>query len=83
MVIAPLFDSHTRLKDNPLRSAVEALAHRVDYPLKALYVVDGSTRSSHSNAYCYGSGSNRRIVLYDTLLQQMSETEVRDGLPSE
>ena len=45
-------------------------------------MVDGSTRSSHSNAYCYGWGNNRRIVLYDKLLQQMSETEVRDGLPS-
>jgi len=54
----------------------------VNYPLKALYVVDGSTCSRHSNACCYGRGSNRRIVLYDALLQQTSETEVSGGLPS-
>jgi STE24 endopeptidase len=62
-VIAPMFNKYTPLEAGPLREGIEALARRVNYPLTQLFVVDGSTRSAHSNAYCYGFGRNKRIVL--------------------
>jgi STE24 endopeptidase len=65
-VIAPMFNKYTPLEAGPLREAIEALARRVNYPLTQLFVVDGSTRSAHSNAYCYGFGRNKRIVLVST-----------------
>jgi len=66
--IAPLFDKYTPLPDCELKRKIEAFAIRVAFPLKKLYVVHGSKRSSHSNAYMYGFWKNKRIVLYDTLL---------------
>eukprot|EP00897_Mesotaenium_endlicherianum_P000131 jgi/Mesen1/10118/ME000075S09626 len=70
VVIAPLFNKFTPLKEGSLRTEIEALAQSLSFPLKKLYVVDGSTRSSHSNAYMYGFYNSKRIVLYDTLIQQ-------------
>lgn len=52
--IAPLFDKYTRLEEGELRQKIENLAKQVEFPLTELYVVDGSKRSSHSNAYFYG-----------------------------
>lgn len=72
IVIAPLFNKYTPLEQGELRNRIESLAQKVNYPLKKLYVVDGSTRSGHSNAYLYGFFNNKRIVLYDTLLKQVS-----------
>lgn len=72
IVIAPLFNKYTPLEEGELRNRIESLAQKVNYPLKKLYVVDGSTRSGHSNAYLYGFFNNKRIVLYDTLLKQVS-----------
>lgn len=66
--IAPLFDKYSPLADGPLRTAIEQLASRLKFPLTQLYVVDGSKRSAHSNAYFYGLWSSKRIVLFDTLL---------------
>merc|ERR1711976_310462 len=66
--IAPLFDKYTALEDGPLKSKIEKLAGKLDFPLKKLFVVDGSNRSSHSNAYMYGFRKNKRIVLFDTLI---------------
>ena len=66
----------TRARRAVLHSKIAALAARVEYPLRAVFVVDGSTRSSHSNAYCFGFGSNKRVVLYDTLLEQATDDEV-------
>lgn len=66
--IAPLFDKYSPLADGPLRSSIEQLASRLKFPLTQLYVVDGSKRSAHSNAYFYGLWSSKRIVLFDTLL---------------
>lgn len=66
--IAPLFDKYTLLKDGDLKTKIEALAARLEFPLKKLYVVEGSKRSAHSNAYFYGFWKNKRIVLYDTLI---------------
>uniref|UniRef100_A0A5S6QEB7 CAAX prenyl protease n=1 Tax=Trichuris muris TaxID=70415 RepID=A0A5S6QEB7_TRIMR len=75
--IAPLFDKYTLLPDGDLKKRIEDLASRVAYPLKKIFVVEGSKRSSHSNAYLYGIWNNKRIVLYDTLLADYKkESEV-------
>ncbi|KAL3316877.1 CAAX prenyl protease 1, partial [Cichlidogyrus casuarinus] len=66
--IAPLFDRYELLPESPLREKIYALANKVSFPLKKLFVVEGSKRSAHSNAYFYGFGSNKRIVLFDTLI---------------
>jgi len=70
--IAPLFDRYDPLPDGELKESIEELARSLDYPLKKLYVVDGSKRSAHSNAYMYGFHKNKRIVLFDTLLEDYS-----------
>ncbi|KAL4518147.1 hypothetical protein Ndes2526A_g01403 [Nannochloris sp. 'desiccata'] len=75
-VIAPLFNKYDHLPTGPLRKKIEALATKLNFPLKKLFVVDGSTRSAHSNAYMYGFFGNKRIVLYDTLISQSSEDQV-------
>ncbi|XP_027108408.1 CAAX prenyl protease 1 homolog [Coffea eugenioides] len=75
ILIAPLFNKFTPLPDGELRAKIESLASSLKFPLKKLFVVDGSTRSSHSNAYMYGFFNNKRIVLYDTLLQQCKKDE--------
>ena len=74
-LIAPLFNRYDPLPDGPLRTKIEGLARRVGFPLRQLYVVDGSRRSAHSNAYMYGFGRHKRIVLYDTLLAQAGSDE--------
>ncbi|XP_077296425.1 CAAX prenyl protease 1 homolog isoform X3 [Arctopsyche grandis] len=68
-LIAPLFDKYSPLPDGPLRSSIEALAASLKFPLGQLYVVEGSKRSAHSNAYFYGLFGSKRIVLFDTLLE--------------
>jgi STE24 endopeptidase len=67
--IAPLFDKFTPLPDGELRTEIEKLASSINFPLTKLFVVEGSKRSSHSNAYFYGFFKNKRIVLFDTLLE--------------
>ena len=71
-VIAPIFDKYTLLPDGELKTKIEALAESVKFPLTKIYVVEGSKRSGHSNAYFYGFFKNKRIVLYDTLLSEYS-----------
>lgn len=66
--IAPLFDKFTLLPEGVLRTAIEELAAKISFPLTKIYIVEGSKRSSHSNAYFYGFFKNKRIVLFDTLL---------------
>ncbi|KAJ7007720.1 CAAX prenyl protease 1 [Populus alba x Populus x berolinensis] len=75
VLIAPLFNKFTPLPEGELREKIEKLAYSLKFPLKKLFVVDGSTRSSHSNAYMYGFFKNKRIVLYDTLIQQCKNDE--------
>lgn len=65
--IAPLFDTYTPLPEGELRSQIEKLASDLKFPLGQLYVVEGSKRSAHSNAYFYGLFREKRIVLFDTL----------------
>jgi STE24 endopeptidase len=75
VLIAPLFNKFTPLPEGELRAKIEKLAASLKFPLKKLFVIDGSTRSSHSNAYMYGFFKNKRIVLYDTLIQQCKNEE--------
>lgn len=74
--IQPLFNKFEPLEDGSLRKAIENLAGRINFPLTKLFVIDGSKRSGHSNAYFYGFCGNKRIVLYDTLLKQCDEDEI-------
>jgi len=76
--IAPLFDRYDRLPDGNLRTKIEELAASIEFPLTKLYVVDGSTRSNHSNAYFYGFFNNKRIVLFDTLMESYEPIK-KDG----
>ncbi|XP_071956270.1 CAAX prenyl protease 1 homolog [Antedon mediterranea] len=73
--IAPLFDKYTPLPEGELRCKIEELAKSIDFPLYKLYVVEGSKRSSHSNAYFYGFYKNKRIVLFDTLLENYEPSD--------
>ena len=75
--IAPLFNKYTKLESGDVYEAIKELAMQVNFPLTQLYVVDGSKRSAHSNAYFYGFFKNKRIVLYDTLLEQVDISEVK------
>jgi len=76
--IAPLFNKYEPLTDGVLYEEIEKLANRqeVKFPLKKLYVMDGSKRSSHSNAFFYGFFNNKRIVLFDTLIKQVETPEL-------
>ena len=75
ILIAPLFNKFTPLPEGGLRLTIEKLASTLKFPLKKLFVIDGSTRSTHSNAYMYGFYNNKRIVIYDTLIQQCKDEE--------
>ncbi|XP_035757119.1 CAAX prenyl protease 1 homolog isoform X1 [Egretta garzetta] len=70
--IAPLFDKFIPLPEGELKEQIETMAKSIDFPLTKVYVVEGSKRSSHSNAYFYGFFKNKRIVLFDTLLEDYS-----------
>jgi len=76
VVIMPLFNKYEPLPDGILKDQIYALADRLNYPLKKLFVMDGSKRSSHSNAFMFGFGNNKRIVLFDTLMQQVHDEEI-------
>lgn len=70
--IMPLFNKFTPMEESePLYEKIKELAKSHDFPLKRVYIVDGSRRSAHSNAYLTGFWKSKRIVLYDTLLEQM------------
>jgi len=76
VVIMPIFNTYEPLNDGKLKTAIYELAERLSYPLKNLFVMDGSKRSSHSNAFMFGFGSKKRIVLFDTLIEQVSHNEI-------
>ena len=75
--IAPLFDKYTPLPEGELRTEIEALAGEIEFPLYKLFVVEGSKRSSHSNAYFYGFFRFKRIVLFDTLLEKSERDKLK------
>lgn len=74
--IAPMFNKFTPLDEGPLLEKIKKYLKKVDFPVKKLEVVDGSRRSGHSNAYFSGFGKNKRIALFDTLLEQMDDDEI-------
>eukprot|EP00903_Cladosiphon_okamuranus_P011068 g10449.t1 len=76
VAIMPLFNTYSPLEDGELKSSIEKLAESVSFPLTNLFSVDGSKRSAHSNAYFYGFFKNKRIVLYDTLIEQADTNEI-------
>ncbi|MDT8989381.1 M48 family metallopeptidase [Curvibacter sp. APW13] len=74
--IAPLFNKFQPLEDAALKERVTALMQRCGFTSKGFYVMDGSRRSAHANAYFTGFGSAKRVVFYDTLLAQLTPAEV-------
>ena len=82
-VIAPLFNRFEELKDPALRARVEALMARAGFAARGLFVMDGSRRSAHANAYFTGFGSAKRVVFYDTLLARLAGGEVEAVLAHE
>ena len=74
--IMPLFNTFTPLESGELREAILACARTADFPLKGIFVVDGSRRSSKANAFFTGLGRNKRIGLFDTLVQHYSVAEL-------
>lgn len=81
--IAPIFNKFSQLEDASLKTRIEALLSRCGFQSQGVFVVDGSRRSSHGNAYFTGFGKNKRIVFYDTLLESLSEDEVEAVLAHE
>ncbi len=75
-LIVPLFNKQTPLIESPLRKKIEAFAAKAGFRLKNIYVIDGSKRSTKANAYFSGFGSKKRIVLFDTLIKEMSDEEI-------
>jgi STE24 endopeptidase len=74
--IMPLFNKFTPLEEGELKSAILAYANAINFPLQNVYQMDGSRRSSKSNAFFTGFGKHRRIVLFDTLIQQHTTNEL-------
>jgi STE24 endopeptidase len=74
--IAPLFNQFKPLEDEQLKARVTALMQRCGFAAKGLFVMDGSKRSAHANAYFTGFGAAKRVVFYDTLLAKLSADEV-------
>ncbi|WP_019141548.1 M48 family metallopeptidase [Noviherbaspirillum massiliense] len=82
-VIAPLFNKFTPLADDSLRARIEGLMRRVGFASKGLFVMDGSKRSAHGNAYFSGFGAAKRIVFFDTLLARLAPEEIEAVLAHE
>jgi STE24 endopeptidase len=75
-LIMPLFNKFTPLENGTLRDEIEAYCSKVDFKLVNLFVMDGSKRSGKSNAFFTGLGPKKKIVLYDTLIEQMTNKEI-------
>ncbi len=82
-VIMPLFNKFTPLEDEALKARVQALMQRAGFRAKGFFVMDGSRRSAHSNAFFTGFGASKRVVFFDTLLQQLSPAEMEAVLAHE
>jgi len=81
--IAPLFNKFTPLQDAAMKARIEALLDRCGFAAQGLFVMDGSKRSAHGNAYFTGFGKTKRIVFFDTLLERLSGNEVEAVLAHE
>ncbi|MCF8174295.1 MAG: M48 family metallopeptidase [Burkholderiaceae bacterium] len=82
-VIAPLFNKFTPLEDESLKQRIEALLKRCGFSSSGLFVMDGSKRSAHGNAYFTGFGRSKRIVFFDTLLEKLAPQEIEAVLAHE
>jgi STE24 endopeptidase len=82
-LIAPLFNKFSPLEDTSLRARIDALLDRCDFRAKAVFVMDGSRRSSHGNAYFTGLGREKRIVFFDTLLGSLTAPQIESVLAHE
>ena len=83
VLIMPLFNKFTPLPEGALRERLFALAQRTNFPTRSIEVMDGSKRSRHSNAFFTGFGRFRKIILFDTLIAQLTEPEVESVLAHE
>lgn len=81
--IAPLFNKFTPLADQSLKSRIESLLTKCGFKSQGLFVMDGSTRSGHGNAYFTGFGSSKRVVFFDTLLDKLNANEIEAVLAHE
>ncbi len=81
--IAPLFNKFTPLQDEAMKARIETLLGKCGFAVSGLFVMDGSKRSAHGNAYFTGFGKTKRIVFFDTLLERLSGSEVEAVLAHE
>ncbi|EPQ53086.1 hypothetical protein GLOTRDRAFT_140021 [Gloeophyllum trabeum ATCC 11539] len=82
-VIQPLFNKLSPLPEGPLRGRIESMASKLKFPLKHLYEIDGSKRSSHSNAYFFGLPWSKHIVIFDTLIKESPPEDIEAVLAHE
>ncbi|MFR4038389.1 MAG: M48 family metallopeptidase, partial [Butyricimonas faecalis] len=75
-LIVPLFNKQTPLQEGSLRDKIQDFAEKVGFKLDNIYVIDGSKRSTKANAYFTGLGPKKRVVLYDTLIDELTEEEI-------
>jgi len=81
--IAPLFNKFQPLEDGPLKERIEKLLERCDFTSQGLFIMDGSKRSAHGNAYFTGMGKAKRIVFFDTLIERLNPEEIEAVLAHE
>ena len=81
--IAPLFNKFKPLEDEALKTRIEQLMQRVGFQSKGLFIMDGSKRSAHGNAYFTGMGAAKRVVFFDTLINQLTPAEIEAVLGHE
>jgi STE24 endopeptidase len=74
--LMPLFNKFTPLEDGPLKTAIQTLSEKCAFPVRELFVIDGSRRSTKGNAFFAGFGKNKRIALYDTLIEKHPQPEL-------
>ena len=82
-LIAPLFNKFKPLEDESLKSRIEGLMQRTGFASKGLFIMDGSKRSAHGNAYFSGFGASKRIVFFDTLIDRLAPQEIEAVLAHE
>ncbi len=82
-IIAPLFNKFSPLDDESLKQRIQSLMDKCGFRSKGIFVMDGSRRSGHGNAYFTGFGSNKRIVFFDTLLESLEPDEIEAVLAHE
>ena len=75
-LIVPLFNKQTPLEEGSLKKSIEDYAKKVGFELQNIFVIDGSKRSTKANAYFSGFGKEKRITLFDTLINDLNEDEI-------